>query len=199
LAFDESDPFYNNVENQARMTNHFNKLAGQYAKLVFLKCVDSNGWVTFLWNVAFQHAMDDGVDYFYQLNDDIKLENSEWSEIFVKALKTNPFKQNFGVTGPIDRFNPRLLTQCFVSRNHYSIFGTLYPYSFKNWYADNWISEVYSDWKSNVRSTHDEMFVVNSQTFGTRYSPCENIGIVDLRIELERGKQLVKNWLEEYK
>jgi GT2 family glycosyltransferase len=58
-----------------------------------------------LWNVAFQHAINDGADYFYQLNDDIRIETPNWSETFVNALRNNKFKSDFGATGPVDRNN----------------------------------------------------------------------------------------------
>jgi hypothetical protein len=200
LAFDESDPFYNNPDNQKRIFDKFNEMASNYpAKLVLIQCVDSNGWVPFLWNVAFQHAMDDGADYFYQLNDDIRLESGGWSATFVNALRNNPFKSNFGVTGPVDRNNQNILTQAFVSRMHYDIFGFLYPYVFKNWYSDDWMTEIYKHLNSNLRNSHERMFVFNSQTFGTRYVVCDMTGKVDLAAALEVGKKRLQNWLQENK
>ena len=60
-------------------------------------------------------------------------------------------KQNndIGVVGMTDqgrkKYNPNdtLLTQSFVSRKHMDIFGFYYPDEFKNWFIDDWISEIY--------------------------------------------------------
>jgi hypothetical protein len=81
----------------------------------------------------------EGDDYFYQLNDDIKLLTKGWTEIFVNKLKSNPLLENFGMVGPLDTNNPRIFTQAFCHRTHYLIFGYFYPFVFKNWYSDDWV------------------------------------------------------------
>src|SRR5262249_55665739 len=35
-------------------------------------------------------------------------------------------------------------TQSFVSRLHMEIFGTYYATAFKNWWSDNWLTDVYA-------------------------------------------------------
>ncbi|KAL0483262.1 coatomer subunit beta [Acrasis kona] len=200
LAFDESDSFYNKPENQKAVLSKFKELAKGYpAKLIMVQCVDSNGWVPFLWNVAFQHSIDDGADYFYQLNDDIRIETAGWTKVFVDAMRANKFMSDFGCTGPVDTNNAVLLTQAFVSRTHYDIFGFLYPYVFKNWFSDDWITEIYKHVDSNLRETHPAMNVFNSQAFGTRYEVCDATGRQDLATELGYGKEKIKLWLEENK
>jgi hypothetical protein len=200
LSFDQSDNFYNKPDVQKEMIEKFNVMAKGYpANLVMIQCVDSNGWVPFLWNVAFQHAIDDGADYFYQLNDDIRIETSGWSDTFVNALRGNKLKSDFGVTGPMDRNNQGILTQAFVSKTHYAIFGFLYPYVFKNWYSDDWITVIYKHLDSNIRESHPHMYVFNSQTFGTRYEVCDMTGKVDLAASLAIGKDRIALWLEENK
>jgi hypothetical protein len=209
LVYDQGDLFFNDVENQNKIVSKFNEMADGYpAKLVLLESVDSNGWTTLLWNIAFQHAIDDGADYFYQLNDDTRLETRGWTDTFVQALRNNPFKSNFGVTGPKDRAVPErtLLTQAFVSKTHYEIFGYLYPYIFKNWYADNWITgklirimliclEIYNLENSMLRETHRTIQVKNSQTFGTRYEKCFQTGESDLKRALEKGRKRIIEYL----
>ena len=37
----------------------------------------------------------------------------------------------------------RLLTQSFVHRTHYDIFGYYYPKEIMNWGIDDWITEIY--------------------------------------------------------
>ena len=49
----------------------------------------------------------------------------------------------------------RIFTQSFVHRTHLEIFGFLYPPVFRNWYSDDWISEVYKpDWKIQNHGNH---------------------------------------------
>jgi hypothetical protein len=61
---------------------------------------------------------------------------------------------NKGITGPIDwgrdQFNTKhnvggkfILTQTFVSRKHMDIFGFYFPEEIKNWFCDDWITNVY--------------------------------------------------------
>jgi hypothetical protein len=58
------------------------------------------GWTTFLWNALFHHSMMEGDDYFYQLNDDIKMLSAGWTDLFVNQLLKSPVFPNFGMVGP---------------------------------------------------------------------------------------------------
>ena len=63
---------------------------------------------------------------------DLKLVTSGWTSHFVEALETSD-PPGFGIAGPLDLNNERLMTQTFVSCVHFDIFGTYYPWRFKNW------------------------------------------------------------------
>jgi hypothetical protein len=39
--------------------------------------------------------------------------------------------------------NSRILTQSFVSRKHFDLFGYYFPEELKNWFCDDWINETY--------------------------------------------------------
>jgi hypothetical protein len=43
-----------------------------------------------------------GDDYFYQINDDVKITASNWAPTFINKLQNNPFLKNFGMLGPKD-------------------------------------------------------------------------------------------------
>lgn len=103
------------------------------------------------WNYLFERAIDDGHDYFFQMADDVVLETPGWTEACIDTLQTN---RNCGVVGPIhlENYNGRIangqkpvIENAFVHKTHYDIFGYFYPWEIKNYYCDNWITEVYRD------------------------------------------------------
>ncbi len=135
IIFETSNEFYNNAQVQKSITELFEQLSDGYPitltmlqVCVFyganIKCVDSHGWLPYMWNIAFQHAIDDGADYFFQLLENSQIETLEWSEKFTSTLLSNP-KPDFGVTGPVDttqkrkRFSFQLTNQetCHLFQN----------------------------------------------------------------------------------
>jgi hypothetical protein len=99
----------------------------------------AKGHLTVMWNVLFKEALKDGCDYFFQCGDDIEFQTKGWINDCIKQLQTN---NNIGLTGPINN-NARILTQSFVSRKHYDLFGYYFPEEIINWFCDDWINEVY--------------------------------------------------------
>ena len=98
------------------------------------------GHLTAMWNLlakgSFKHNT-----FFYQLGDDIEFDTYDFFDRYISTLcKTN----GLGVTGFLTKNgNTQILTQSFVSRLHLIIFGFYFPTEIRNWYCDNWISEVY--------------------------------------------------------
>jgi hypothetical protein len=111
-----------------------------------------NSHLTEMWNKAFILAYKDNCDYFYQCGDDTQLLQSHWVNECIEVLQKN---NNIGMTGPIDerRYNSGknsqpggkrfLMTQSFVSRKHYEIFKFYFPKEIKNWYCDDFITNLY--------------------------------------------------------
>lgn len=97
------------------------------------------GHLTVMWNRLFKKALDMNCDYFYQCGDDIEFKTKGWINDSIKKLQEN---KNIGLTGPINN-NSRILTQSFVSRNHYTLFGYYFPEEIINWCCDDWINSVY--------------------------------------------------------
>ncbi|KAG2383543.1 hypothetical protein C9374_004214 [Naegleria lovaniensis] len=196
VAIDRGDPVYDNAENQKLFKNLvMSQMEGYNFHFQIIKVINSHGWVPMLWNTVFQHSIDDGADYFYQLNDDVKFITPGWTGILIERLENNPFRKNFGVTGPTDEGNRSIFTQAFVHRTHHHIFGYFYPYVFKNWYSDDWISLVYRDSNSYFKDPHKPM-VRNQQTFGTRYDICDANGRENLHKILQVSKVKIKEYLE---
>lgn len=100
-----------------------------------------HGHLTKMWNILFEISYHENNDYFYQLGDDIIFDNYDFLDEYIDGLDS---MDNFGITGYITKNgNQNILTQSFVSRKHYEIFGYFFPDTIKNWYCDNWISAVY--------------------------------------------------------
>jgi hypothetical protein len=102
------------------------------------------------WNQLFERAIQDKHEYYFQMADDVVIETPGWTERFVAALQENG---NRGVVGPchLENYHGRLargqqycIENAFVHKTHWDRFGFFYPPEIKNWYCDDWITQVYS-------------------------------------------------------
>lgn len=160
VGHDDDDPFYADAANRLELERVVAELVG--AGRITLRLLEMRGmrgapcWV---WNALFERSCSDGCGYFYQLNDDISLRTAGWAQELVDTLRENPVLPNVGVTGPLDTNNPRLMTQSFAHCTHRAIFGWYYPPTFKNWYSDDWISQVYGKqltfWRKDIEVFHE--------------------------------------------
>ena len=151
VVVDDDDPIYSNP-NEKKELQRFANVFPQLEILFLSSNGIPKGWVTHMWNRAFQKAYDDGCDYFFQCGDDIVFQEHGWAKNSIAKLN---HRHNIGLTGPldIDRWNtgahcrpggPRFIqTQSFVSRKHMEIFGFYFPPQIKNWYCDDWMTKVY--------------------------------------------------------
>jgi hypothetical protein len=136
------------------------------------------------WNALFRRAYDDGADFFYQLGDDLALVTAGWARDFPAALLLNPTRPGLGVTGPVDtQVGGRILTQSFVSRQHMEVFGAYYPSAFRNWWSDDWITQVYAPEHTRLWTHH---FVRNGRGW-PRYH-VDFASRSRLEAEVERGR-----------
>ena len=127
--------------------------------------------------------------YFYQLNDDLMLVSEGWSSRFVNALRSS-LLPGFGITGPLDLNNERLMTQSFSSCTHFDIFGFYYPWRFKNWYSDDWAAQLYAEftfWQTDAEVDH-------SYTSGPRYVISYEHGKI-VQPLLDAGRRRICVWL----
>lgn len=151
----------------------------KFVRLPTIKCV------TMLWNVLFIEAVSDGNDYFYQVNDDVSILQAGWSTKFVEWLRSN---DDFGVAGPNDQlWQCRLLTQSFVSRKHYEIFHWYFPTIIKDWYSDNWISQVYGTLYTRCFTE----FGIKNGASGTRYNICNKPKWLEA---VTSGQKVIQEW-----
>ena len=151
VVVDDDDPIYSNPTEKKEL-QRFTKVF-HHLHIHFLSSNGiPKGWVTHMWNRAFQKAYDDDCDYFFQCGDDIVFKEHCWTKNSIAKLQ---HRHDIGLTGPldIDRWHtgphsrpggPRFIqTQSFVSRKHMEIFGFYFPEEVKNWYCDDWMTFTY--------------------------------------------------------
>lgn len=111
-----------------------------------------------LFNVPTLVAHAQGFDYFYLLNDDVVLSTPDWTNSFVNALQSNPVLPNLGVTGGVDISDTATphIEFPFFHRTHVDIFDWCggNPWVFRNWWEDNWVTDVYVPFDSVFYLTH---------------------------------------------
>ena len=90
-------------------------------------------------NYLMERAYTDGMDYFYQLNEDVLIIDEGWEQDFIKWLQAH---DNFGVILPIDIGNLNCFHHPFVSRKHFALFGHYYPPKLSR--SENWMAQVYA-------------------------------------------------------
>jgi hypothetical protein len=108
-------------------------------------------------------------NYYARVNDDSEFVSKNWTSMAVKQLQK--FKpENLGVVGPtVPQGNSAILVFDFVHRTHLDIFETYYPSQLNNWWADDWITNVYKPhnyaklkkWKMNHVMIHGRRYSVN--------------------------------------
>ena len=138
IGIDRGDKVYDNEETK----NGFNKLKKVFNHIDFQYLymdIIAKGHLTVMWNRLYKKALDDECEYFYQCGDDIDFKTKGWVTNCIEILKKN---NNIGFAGPINN-NPNIITQSFVSRKHYELFGYFFPEEIINWCCDDWINEIY--------------------------------------------------------
>ena len=145
LGIDSDDAFYQNDKVQNDINTFINVMKNTTIEFLTIDSLNK-GNVCYIWNELFKKAYEDNYDYFLQIGSDIYFQDKGWIQPCIDILKQN---NDIGVVGMTDmgrkKYNPNdtLLTQSFVSRKHMEIFGFYYPNEFKNWFIDDWISEIY--------------------------------------------------------
>ncbi|KXS09683.1 hypothetical protein M427DRAFT_160377 [Gonapodya prolifera JEL478] len=216
IGFDEGDILWDDhvsfSETERAIWSSVGGVENGWMEFVFVRVPFSKGWVTFIWNALFTLSINSGASYFYQVNDDLRFVTAGWTTKLIHALERT---DGFGVAGPKDpRHQRKLLTQAMVGRKHYDLFGRLYPVDIKDWFSDDWLSEVYGSQythlvtdvtvrtfcpalRSSTNETRDfpalaRNQVENTNTQGTRYDICRKPRYEQA---LKDGKEVVRKWL----
>lgn len=138
VGIDRNDTVYDNTDIQSKIFRYISVMKNVSLEFMYMDNV-KKGHLTVMWNMLFDKALSDGNDYFFQCGDDIEFITPGWVNDCIATLqKTN----GIGLVGPINN-NPRILTQSFVSRKHFDLFGYYFPPEIINWFCDDWINQVY--------------------------------------------------------
>jgi hypothetical protein len=193
VGYDAGDAFFDRADRRRALAGAFRRLAGRRSvRLVLHRSAGTAHAPCAVWNALFRRAYDDGCAFFYQLGDDVALETPEWARDFPAALLLNPVCPGLGVIGPLDTNAPDfpILTQAFVSRVHMAIFGTLYPPAFRNWFSDNWLTEVYAPGHMQRSPSHR----ARNTGGGERYT-IDADAVHLLNREIPAGRRRIDAWL----
>ena len=172
LSFDKNDSYFRQETTfnvfQQRLDEIRLKLCppGLAVTLHFIQC-NHMGKPAWAQNDAMMEAYLDDADYYFRVNDDTHMLTPGWTEEFIGGLlQYSP--PNVGVVGP-RHFggHTRILTYDFVHRTHVDVFGFYYPRVFTSWFADDWITRVYSPLRNNRLSS---VRVIHTLEQGTRYT-----------------------------
>jgi hypothetical protein len=158
IGYDDDDIFY--IKNAHKLKHKTIKLSNcQHAP-------------AHAWNKLAEIAYKDEIkyDYFFQIGDDVILQTKNWTTRFINKLKEH---NNIGVVGPCNLANYNLrkkkrlkivIENSFVSRKHLDIFGYFFHPEIKNWYCDDWITEVYKPFFSQM-----QIDILCKNSINTRY------------------------------
>lgn len=195
LGYDDDDSYF--ADKVEAIRNYFDDLSGECPatqKVIVLDSKQTKNAPARAWNQLAAAAHYDGMDYLFQVNDDLEFVSRNWTRRCIETLQSFT-PANVGVVGPTDEGNPRLLTQAFVHRTHLDIMGVFYPSSFRNWYSDDWIQQVYPP-ASTVRL--EDFHVWNSNIGGTRYDIDTEAGARFLQHELAASRERLHAFLQNH-
>ena len=189
IGYDHGDLMFADASSRDGIIRQLMQVIGDLPIQVKLIELPNVQRVALLWNLLYLHALREGTEYYYYVNDDLRMVTSGWLTYFTETLdKTN----GFGVVGPADfhnKLNCTILTQAMVTPVHFEIFGMLYPVELKDWKCDRWLTYVYQPDDTHCRQD----VVANNGGAPTRYTHCELLSYV---IYLEAGKRRIAEWKE---
>jgi len=159
IGFDDDDEFYlNNLEElKSRLPDNF--------FFHFLNNFDKS-YVCIVNQLADLAIDKYNAEYLYVFSDDLNVYNLTFIDKFINYFKT---QNNICLGWGIDERNPSICTHPFVHKKHVELLGFFYPKEIKNWYCDDWITQVYTKLNKVVKS--DDVVFKNTldSSFVARY------------------------------
>ena len=132
IGYDDDDKLYSNII----LPNKY-----QGIELDWTPFTDCKGNPCKIWTELCKNCIDQGYEYYMVCGDDIHFDsNKEWLNIFIERLKNN---NNIGYSAGYSN-NDLIPTQFLFHKNHYEIFGWIFPPQIKNWQCDNFIYNIYN-------------------------------------------------------
>jgi hypothetical protein len=152
IGFDDDDDFYlNHVEKlKSNLPDNFH--------FHFYNNFDKS-YVCIVNQLADTAINEYGAEYLYVFADDLKIYQLDYIDKFIQYFKT---KNNICLGWGIDEGNHRICTHPLVHKKHVELLGYFYPKEIKNWFCDDWITEVYTKLNKIVKS--DDSVFQNTMT-----------------------------------
>ena len=138
VGYDSDDKIYSDMEQRMTCNAIFDKF-----NIEWIEFQDNmKGHVTNIWNELSSKAIAKGFDYLKIIGDDVTLPtDTSWLSAFINKLKKN---DNIGYVAGYSN-NDQIPTQFLVHKQHYEIFGFIYPGEIPNWGCDNWLATIYPE------------------------------------------------------
>lgn len=183
LGIDDDDVFF---------LKHVGELEEMGFTVVTLSgCQHAPAWA---WNKLFEVAIANADhEYFFQVGDDVVIQSKGWTERFVSVLQS---RNGVGAVGPCNPRNffqrknagqPAVIENSFVSRTHARVFGYFFHPTIRNWYCDDWITQVYG-----AQATTCEDMIVRNRCVDNRYA----IETTDVGTRVAEGRDRLKAILQ---
>ncbi len=135
IGYDYNDRLFSIKENQSILNEKYH-----FLNIHWIKVEVEPGYVTKVWNILANKAINNNMDYLYILGDDIHIDRTPFIKEWINQLKVN---NNIGwIAG--DNGNKNIPTQFFIHKTHHKIFSYIFPSEIKNWYCDNLLCMLYS-------------------------------------------------------
>jgi len=142
VGFDDNDEFYlNNIDKlKSRLPNNFhfhffNNFDKSYV------CIANQ-----LANVAINEY---DAEYIYIYADDLNVFELDYIDKFIDYFKANG---DICLGWGVDANNTKICTHPFLHRKHVDLLGYFYPKEIKNWYCDDWATNVYTKLGKVIKS-----------------------------------------------
>lgn len=139
LGYDAHDPLLDRPGAESELRHLLKDVVGVEVRM--FRYPDTQGWNVWAVNYLTEECYLDGYSYFYRVNDDTVFQEHGWALRLVEGMKHRPVP-DFGVLGIGD---PRMsiYTHSVVSRRHFEVFQFHFPWTFGNFWSDDWITLVY--------------------------------------------------------
>ena len=187
LGYDFDDQFYDARIDYIKKIFENTASSIKNIKIIPYKNI-STGCVR-AWNNLFKLAYDQGCDYFYQIGDDVVINEGGWTPVFVNKMREN---NDIFICAPYDTNQPKIPTQFLVSREHMKIFGYLFPSFIENWFCDNWLCGTYFD----ERGAWFKTLTVTNSGGPPRYMPIM-ITPEKMSVSMSKSKSLILDRLKQ--
>ena len=157
----------------------------------FVQC-NHSGKMAWAHNDALLAGYNDGLDYFYMVNDDTIMLSMDWTNIYVEQL-AHFYPPNVGIVGPRHTGgNTHILTYFFTHRTHIDIFHFFFPRIFIDYFADDWATSLYEPY--NVKKMPN-VLLDHTLEKGVRYEPHTDPWF-HLEEVLKETRKELRNYLE---